>query len=234
MGTDQSTALKALHSLLQQLARAEAGLSDGPRRISLAEKQIKQTEQQIEQQKQAIRDAKKSADEHNLRLKTKEADILKLQGQLNTAASNKEYDIIRGQIKGAVELRGEIEEQGLLALEAVDAANAALKSYESELVTRRKALQTAKADFDRDKPVLDAEIISLHQQISVAESIIPGTSRDNWKRLRSAHGPAALALVEDDFCLACSQKAIAQDLVRIRTGEIVFCRGCGRVLYQDL
>ncbi|MFM7059072.1 MAG: hypothetical protein ACKO2P_19350, partial [Planctomycetota bacterium] len=37
MGTDASAALKALHSLLQQLARAEAGLSEGPRRIALAE-----------------------------------------------------------------------------------------------------------------------------------------------------------------------------------------------------
>jgi predicted nucleic acid-binding Zn-ribbon protein len=234
MGTDQSTALKALHSLLQQLARAEAGLSEGPRRIALAEKQIKQTEQQIEQQKQAIRDAKKSADEQNLRLKTKEADILKLQGQLNTASSNKEYDIIRGQIKTATDTRGEIEEQGLLALEAVDTANATLKSLEADLTTRRKALQTAKSDFDRDKPALDAEIISLQQQISVAENLIPGSSRDNWKRLRGAHGPAALALIDGEFCVACSQKAIAQDLVRIRTGEIVFCRGCGRVLYQDL
>jgi predicted nucleic acid-binding Zn-ribbon protein len=88
-------------------------------------------------------------------------------------------------------------------------------------------------DF-RDKPALDAEIISLQQQISVAENLIPGSSRDNWKRLRGAHGPAALALIDGEFCVACSQKAIAQDLVRIRTGEIVFCRGCGRVLYQDL
>jgi hypothetical protein len=234
MGTDQSSALKALHSLLQQLARAEAGLSDGPRRVALAEKHITQAEQQIEQQKQAIRDAKKSADEQNLRLKSKEADILKLQGQLNTATSNKEYDIIRGQIKTATENRGEIEEQGLLALESVDAANAALKSLETDLQARRKALQTARADFDRDKPVLDAEIASLQQQIAAAEQIIPATNRDNWKRLRAAHGPAALASVEDEFCSACNQKAIAQDLVRIRTGEIVFCRGCARVLYQDL
>ncbi|MEY3457243.1 MAG: hypothetical protein RL215_400, partial [Planctomycetota bacterium] len=145
-----------------------------------------------------------------------------------------EYDIIRGQIKTATENRGEIEEQGLLALEAVDSANASLKSLETELQARRKALQTARTDFDRDKPVLDAEITSIQQQIATAEQIIPATNRDNWKRLRGAHGPAALAAVEDDFCSACNQKAIAQDLVRIRTGEIVFCRGCARVLYQDL
>jgi predicted nucleic acid-binding Zn-ribbon protein len=214
MGTDASAALKALHSLLQQLARAEAGLSEGPRRIALAEKQIAQTEQQIEKQKQAIRDARKSADEHNLRLKSKEAEMLKLQGQLNTASSNKEYDIIKGQISAATASRGDIEEQGLMALEAVDAANAALRGFESDLQARRKALQ-------------------MQQQISVAEEIIPASDRENWKRLRAAHGAGCIAAVEDEFCTSCDQKAIAQDLVRIRTGVIVFCRGCGRVLYLD-
>lgn len=233
MGTDASAALKALHSLLQQLARAEAGLSEGPRRIVLAEKQIAQTEQQIEQQKQAIRDARKSADEQNLRLKSKEAEILKLQGQLNTATSNKEYDIIKGQISAATASRGEIEEQGLMALEAVDAANAALKSCEADLQARRKALQTVRADFESSKPVLEKEIQQLQQQIAAAEEIIPGSDRDNWKRLRGAHGANCMAVVEDEFCTACDQKAIAQDLVRIRTGTIVFCRDCGRVLYLD-
>jgi len=231
MGTDASAALKALHSLLQQLARAEAGLSEGPRRIALSEKQIAQTEQQIDQQKQAIRDAKKSADEQNLRLKSKEADILKLQGQLNTATSNKEYDIIKGQISAAVTSRGEIEEQGLMALESVDTANSTLKTLEADLQSRRKSLQTAKSEFETRKPVLEAEIQQLKQQITVAEEIIPGNDRANWLRLKGAHGAGCIAAVEDEFCTACDQKAIAQDLVRIRTGAIVFCRGCGRVLY---
>lgn len=233
MGTDASAALKALHSLLQQLARAEAGLSEGPRRIALAEKQIAQTEQQIEKQKQAIRDARKSADEHNLRLKSKEAEMLKLQGQLNTASSNKEYDIIKGQISAATASRGDIEEQGLMALEAVDAANATLRGLESDLQARRKALQTTKTDFETTKPVLEKEIQQLQQQISVAEEIIPASDRENWKRLRAAHGAGCIAAVEDEFCTSCDQKAIAQDLVRIRIGVIVFCRGCGRVLYLD-
>ncbi len=233
MGTDASAALKALHTLLQQLARAEAGLSDGPRSIALAEKQIAQTEQQIEQQKQAIRDARKSADEYNLKLKSKEADVLKLQGQLNTASSNKEYDIIKGQISAATVSRGEIEEQGLMALEAVDAANATLRGLETDLQARRKALQTVRTEFDSSKPVLETEIQQLQQQIAVAEEIIPASDRANWKRLRAAHGAGCLAVVEDEFCTACDSKAIAQDLVRIRTGAIVFCRDCGRVLYLD-
>jgi len=232
MASETSAGLKVLHGLLQQLAEAEAGLADGPRRIAVAERQVTAGEQQIEQQKLVIRDAKRSADEANLRLRSKEAEILKLEGQLNTASTNKEYDIIKGQIVTAKKDRGDIEETGLLGLEAVDEAQKRLKDLEAELQKRRQLLQAAKADYDDLKPKLEAGIATLQQQTVEAEKVIPGSEMATWKRLRAAHGAAAVAVMEDDFCSACSTRVTAQDMVRMRTGVFVNCRGCGRALYE--
>jgi len=232
MASETSAGLKVLHGLLQQLAEAEAGLADGPRRIAVAERQVTAGEQQIEQQKLVIRDAKRSADEANLRLRSKEAEILKLEGQLNTASTNKEYDIIKGQIVTAKKDRGDIEETGLLGLEAVDEAQKRLKDLEAELQKRRQLLQAAKADYDDLKPKLEAGIATLQQQTVEAEKVIPGSEMATWRRLRAAHGAAAVAVMEDDFCSACSTRVTAQDMVRMRTGVFVNCRGCGRALYE--
>jgi septal ring factor EnvC (AmiA/AmiB activator) len=103
MASEMSVALGNLHRLLQQLAEAEAALADGPRAVTLAEKQVVQAEQAIEEQKQTIKANRKAADDLNLKLKTKEAELAKLTGQLNTASSNKEYDIFKGQIEAAKE-----------------------------------------------------------------------------------------------------------------------------------
>ncbi|MFM7866652.1 MAG: zinc ribbon domain-containing protein [Planctomycetaceae bacterium] len=232
MASETSAGLKVLHGLLQQLAEAEAGLADGPRRIAVAERQLAAGEQQIEQQKLAIRDAKRSADEANLRLRSKEAEILKLEGQLNTASTNKEYDIIKGQIVTAKRDRGDIEETGLLGLEAVDEAQKRLKDLEAELQKRRQQLQAAKADYADLKPKLEAGIAALQQQTAEAEKVVPGSEMATWKRLRAAHGAAAVAVMEDDFCSACSTRVTAQDMVRMRTGVFVICRDCGRALYE--
>lgn len=232
MGSEISAGLKTLHGLLQQLAEAESGLGEGPRMIGVSERQIVAVEQQIDKQKQAVKDARKSADEFNLKLKTKESEILKMEGQLNVASSNKEYEIIKNQITNAKRDRGDLEENGLMGLEAVDLANAKLKELEADLQKRKQQLQSIKTSFEKEKPVLQSGIQTLQQQISESEKIIPGNHIANWHRLRGAHGPVALSPLEDDFCRECSTRVTNQDQVRIRTGEFLCCRDCGRALYN--
>lgn len=231
MASEMSASLKMLHDLLLNLAEAEGAMAEGPRLIGVAERQVTLGEQQIEAQKQVIKDVRKAADDFNLKLKTKEGEILKLQGQLNTATSNKEYDIIKGQIETGKRDKGDIEERGLMGLEAVDEAQKKLKELEAELQKRKQQVQTAKANFDAEKPKLEGNITSLLTQIAESEKVIPASDQATWKRLRVAHGPAALSPLDDDFCAACSNRVNTQDQVRIRTGNLVLCRGCGRILY---
>ena len=231
MASEMSVALSNLHRLLQQLAEAEAALADGPRAVALAEKQVAQAEQAIEEQKQTIKANRKAADDLNLKLKTKEAELAKVTGQLNSASSNKEYDIFKGQIETAKKDRGEIEETALSAMEEIDAAQAKLKQLEIELQVRKKTAQTAKADFEASKPEVDAQVGLVQSQIAAAEKVIPGEGKAAWDRLRKAHGASALAVMEDGFCEACSTKVTNQDMVRLRMSDFMGCRGCGRILY---
>ena len=56
----------------------------------------------VEQQEENVKALRKKSDELNLSLKAREAEIAKLEGQLNTASSNREYDTIRSQMSAAV------------------------------------------------------------------------------------------------------------------------------------
>ncbi len=216
MASDLSVALKGLHGLLRQLITAEETLAEGPRAIVMTEKQVAATEQQIEQQKVAIKAARKTADELNLKLKSKEAELSKLQGQLNTASSNKEFDIIKGQV----------------AMDGIDVAQKRLKELETELKKRQQKTLAAKSAAETQKPSLLSSIASLQSQLAEAEKVIPpGAEYANYHRLRIAHGAGALSELEDDFCSACDRRITAQDMVRIRTDEFRCCYGCGRVLY---
>jgi uncharacterized protein len=232
MASDLSIALSQLHALLLQLAEAEAAFSEGPRSIMVAEKQVAQMEQQIEDQKAKIKQTRKNADELNLKLKTKESELKKYEGQLNTATSNKEFDIIKGQIANVRTDQADFENAAFEAMEEIDATQVALKNLETKLKNRRQAAVTIKAEVDAGKPALEATLENLKVQIEVAEKVIPpGEGLSAYRRLRIASGPGALAGIEDDFCDGCNCKVTNQDLVRIRTGEFMRCRECNRGLY---
>lgn len=226
-----SVALGKLHVLLHQLADAEAALADGPRAVAIAERHASQVEAAIEQQKEVIKSNRKSADDLNLKLKTKESELAKLEGQLNTASSNKEYDIIKGQIESAKTKRSEIEETALAAMEEIDLAQARLKDLESELLIRRNETQSAKAEFDAQRPDLEKSVETTLAQIQEAEKVLPGEGKAAYKRLRNAHGAGALSAMEDGFCEACSTRVTNQDMVQIRMSDFISCSGCGRILY---
>jgi predicted nucleic acid-binding Zn-ribbon protein len=75
-------------------------------------------------------------------------------------------------------------------------------------------------------------VAALEAQIAAAEKELPGgESVTVFRRLRKAHGAGALAELEDQSCSACDHNLTSQDLVRLRTGEFVCCRGCARILY---
>ena len=232
MASDLSIALSQLHGLLRQLAEAEAAFADGPRSITVSEKQVAQTEQKIEEQKAAIKQTRKTADDLNLKLKTKEAELKKLQGQLNAATSNKEFDIFKGQIASVGSERAELENTAFEAMEEIDVNQAALKKLEVELKSRRQAALTVLAEVQASRSGLETTLQELKSQIAAAEKVIPsGEGLSAYRRLRIANGAGALAGIEDDFCEGCNCRVTNQDLVRIRTGEFLRCRECNRGLY---
>ena len=231
MISDLSIAMSQLHSLLRQLSQAETILAEGPTAIVAAENAVVLAEQQIEEQKAAIKLSRKTSDELSLKLKTKEAELRKLEGQLNAATSNKEFDITKGQIANVSVERAELENAAFEAMENIDAAQAALKRFEKDLKDCRQEAQSVRADVESRQPGVHAALEGLQNQIAEAEKIIPGDARAAYRRLRLAHGAGALAGVEDDFCEGCDSRITNQDLVRIRTGDFLFCRGCNRGLY---
>lgn len=232
MASDLSIALSQLHRLLLQLAEAETALAGGPRSITISEKLVTQAEEKIEEQKAVIKQTRKTADDLNLKLKTKEAELKKLQGQLNAATSNKEFDIFKGQIASIGSERAELENTAFEAMEEIDAAQATLKVLETELKNLRQAVQTLRTEVAANRPGLETKLEELKSQIDVAEKVIPpGEGLSAYRRLRIANGAGALAGIEDDFCEGCNCRVTNQDLVRIRTGEFLRCRECNRGLY---
>lgn len=231
MASDTALAYQHLHKLLLELADIEYALAHGPKRIAAGEKKVAAAAQLCVQQKDEIKRQKKAADEASLNLKSREADVLKHKGRLNEAGSNKEYEIITGQINAQQQAAAELEDEILIMLGAVDEATEELATREAELAVQTSKIEEAKADVKAKEPGLNSEVARLLGEISEAENVMTGESRATFVRMRETMGASTMARVDQGYCEDCNTAVTPQDLIRLNMGEFQQCRACGRILY---
>ena len=231
MASDTALAYQHLHKLLLELADVEYGLAHGPKRIAAGEKKVAAAEQLCLQQKEKIKKLRQAADEASLNLKTREANVQKHKGRLNEAGSNKEYEIITGQINAEKQASAELEDEILAMLGTVDEATEELTTREAELDLQKSKIAEAKADVSAKEPGLNAEVARLQAEISEAEKVMTGESRATFIRMRQTMGAGTMSQVDGGYCEECNTAVTPQDLIRLNMGEFQQCRACGRILY---
>lgn len=235
MSTDNRRAFESLHQLLQHLTKANQLLEHGPKRIAVCENKVVIAKDACDRQKVEIQQLKKKADQTALQLKTSEGEIDKQKLRLNDAKSNKEYEIIGGQVAAAKQQCEEYEDVILDLLNQVDEAESKLQVLKGTLQETEDKVASVTETVAQKKPGLLAEVEKLTAQITEAEKLIPtGEATSNYKRLRESMQDRALAKVEDGYCEECNSQLTSQDAVRVNMGEYMVCRQCGRILYRPL
>ena len=224
--------LKDLHSLLVKLEGVQGEFDQGPKKIAARKRIVSAQQTNVDAAKAKLTEQRKRADEKSLQLKTNESKILELKGKLNTATSNREFDIIKGQIEADTMANSVLEDEILEAFELVDQAETELKEHEQKLTE----LEAAVIDFEKkvevERPELESQIGELSGQIKVAEGVLPVEAQQQYRRLVQAYGPKSMAPVINKACMNCHTNVNAQDSVKLNVGKIVFCRSCGRLLYS--
>jgi hypothetical protein len=229
--SDIPGALRELHRIHAEIQRVRTELDRGPRQARAKRKLVENKVAEIDQFRQKLTQARKSADEKGLQLKSNEAKLHGLQIKLNQATSNREFDAVKGQMNADTMANSVLEDEILEALEKVDALKAAIETAEKEkgqLESEAKVFADRVAAVDGD---LKAELARLEASLAVAEQIIPAGILPDYKRLVQAHGATALAPIENKACSNCMTIVTTQQSIDLRAGRFTFCRSCGRLQY---
>ena len=223
--------LKELHKVHLELDDCRKQLETGPRRVAAHERLVAKKQAEIDTQKAKITDLQKAADQKNLQFRTNEQQIADLKAKLNQAASNKEFDIIKGQIAADNESNATLEDEYLELLEEVDAGRTHLAELQNELSEAEASVKKVKDEFAALQPKLNSQAEELEGELREAEKCIPTKMMEQYRRLVGAHGAASIATVEGSACSECFVELSPQNLVEIRSAHIVVCKSCGRLLY---
>ena len=229
--TTAAAGLRELHQLHVELGGVQEELDDGPKRVQFRAQFVERKLSEIEVQKEQVHGCRKAADERGLQLKTNEGSISELRSKLNTSSSNREFDIIKGQIDADVVANSVLEDEILDLLERVDQAQQVVAVLEEEHESAAGEQQRVTTEVSDAEPGLLERRERLSAAIAETEKQLPDDISDSYRRLVSAYGAGAMAIVENDACSLCFVGLSPQIRVELGMGRIVACGNCGRLLY---
>jgi len=177
-------------------------------------------------------DLQKQRKEKELDLGSKEEAAKKLQGQLYSLKTNKEYQIMLQQIQDAKADGELVEEKILILFEETDNVkkeiaqeNIKIKEEEKAFLEQNKLIQIRIAEIDERLAVLE----------STRKQLTPGLDPktfSQYERILNSRDGLAIVSVIDNSCAGCNMNVPPQVINLIRMYEsIVTCEVCNRILY---
>ena len=226
-----SAGMKRLHDLRLKLGEISDQLERGPRQVAARKQIIDRKKVELEAQRTRLKQMKVGADQKNLQLKSSESRIYDLNGKLNIAANQREYEALRSQIAADTMSKSVLEDEILEAFEMVDAAQRDIKNVELDIATSETEVNTLTASVQAKEAGLKEQAATIQIEVAEAEKILPPDVIPQYRRLIAAYGADALAPVVNKSCSQCYVALTAQLLVELRSGSVKFCT-CGRLMYS--
>lgn len=230
--TATNTGLKTLHAAHQRLHAVQEDLARGPRLIQARKMAVDKKKAELEALRQTLKQARVTADSKNLQLKTNENKINDLKAKLNAVGSNREYEILTGQIAADTMANSVMEDEILEALTKIDQVQIEVKQCEAEVAAAEAELAKVTADVAKKEAGLKEQAALFQAEVKAAEKVIPNDIAPQYQRAVQAFGADALASVHNRFCSNCNMQLTSQKMVELKGGKWMFC-SCARLLYAD-
>ncbi|MEI8375315.1 MAG: phospholipase [Planctomycetota bacterium] len=223
--------LRTLHRIHKQLADLKDRRERGPRQIIAGDAGIKQREDDLNKVREELKTMRKNLDQQQLQMKSNEQKIKDLDTKLNTAATNREYQILKDQIAADKMANSVLEDEIIEMMEQIDAFRPKIAEAEDVVKTTREKVAVGRKTFESQAESIQGDIVRLEAELKQLEAELPERILETYLRLVGKKGEDALAVVADGACSGCYQQIPVNVQANIRLLQPSFCRTCGRLLY---
>lgn len=224
--------LRKLHRIHRQRADLNSQIARGPRQIQAGEALIAKAAAENLDVKEALKKANVISDEKQLQLKSREAQIDQLQTKLNSAASNREFNLLKEQIAADKQANSVLSDEILEAMDSIDGLETQLKNASAQHDKQTSDQETRIAEVEVKTTELQSELQRVDTELEESENGIPREVMVEYRRIIKAKGEDALAPVEDESCGGCYQVLTTQYIDRLRLSVLIRCPNCNAFLYM--
>jgi uncharacterized protein len=226
-----TSVLRVLHRLQRQLTDLRERLDRGPRQTRAAETHVAHCESQLAAVKAEAKAIRMATDRKQLHLKTCEDKVKDLRRKLNSATSNREYQLLLEQIAADDMANSVLADEILELLEKSDEFQKNVVDAEAALAAAKRRTEEVRAEVAEAEPSLRDDVARLEVELRQTEATLPGDIRDLYHRVVRQKGEDALAVIENQCCGGCNQQIPLNACNMVMLGQPVGCKTCGRLLY---
>jgi len=189
-------------------------------RMAMAEKN-----KELEEMKKLLRSLETEADDMTVKLTASENDLYAghIKNPKELSSLQREIEMLKGK-------REALDDKQLALMEQIE-------SLEAEISVQKEQLKEREAEWQEEQHKLAEEINRLKDILSKLEQEYQKTVSGIDRSIILLYGElkqkrkTAVARAVQGVCSGCRLQLPATDLQRLRSGNIVQCSSCGRILY---
>lgn len=179
-------------------------------------------------------DLQKQRKDKELELASKEEGVKKLQTQLYSLKTNKEYQAMLQQIDDAKADASVIEDKILELLDQLDKTKNDLEQEKHRLQEEEKVFSEEKKKIENRLKEIDDRLAQLEAQRKQVTPEIDPKVLTQYERILLNRDGLAIVSVKNDSCQGCNMFVPPQMINLIKMYErIVTCEVCNRILYVN-
>ncbi len=172
--------------------------------------------------------------EKEIDLASKEENIRKLNGQLSSLKTNKEYQAMLSQIASLKTDNSVLEEDILKIMDEQDVLKKDIAKEKSYLSEEERKFQEEKKKVDERLKEMEFRISDLTAKRGRITPSIDKRAFTQYERILKGKNGLALVRVKDDACQGCFIAVTPQVVNEIKMQDkIITCESCARILYLE-
>jgi len=174
---------------------------------------------------------RRSSSEKTMQLNEREAKIEDMKGKLNVCDSNKEFQLLKDRIAADLQANSVLQDEILELLERLDVVNAEVAEAKANHQKAKDETVAMRDQVKLELSELNAEKERVTGELAESEKALPATMMDAYQRLVRLKGENTFAVSMIDTCDNCNQRLITQTISDLMLKKLIYCPGCGAILY---
>jgi predicted nucleic acid-binding Zn-ribbon protein len=208
---------RALEQVTSQLGDSQA--------VIKTEKQLELEQKHLEELSRQQRSAEWEIDDITTKLAAAEEQLFSGRVKIPKELTNLQHEVEAFQSR-----RNQLEEKALEIIDRVEQSEAEVAKIESELGKLKADWQRQQKQLTDEMERLKATLADLRDKRQRLVGEIAPPAFEFYQTLRKGKG-MAVARVEQGICRGCRISLPTTDLQQARSGNLVQCSSCGRILF---
>src|SRR5215467_5427555 len=216
----------------REIQRLKAEIAELPKRVAVIEQKLAGTKAALEKARNAVKGDEAARRKYETAITDLRSKISKYRDQSLDVKSNDQYKALMHEIQFAEQEISSNEDKILELMVNAEVREKEVKAAEVELKAETAEIEKEKTHEREETAKDEKELSEWRAKREAARSAVDPDLIRHYERVLKFRG-SGLAEVRDQKCMGCSVMLRPQTFNDVKTGKLIFCDSCQRILYYD-